>query len=462
MSCPGWGRRLSDDFEKDSRTGKNLLREVSEKMKLLFVGDVHIGSRPEKEEEEARDRILERAADADLVVFGGDISDAGRPEQYARFMRYYSPVMEKSVLIRGNHDMGDFMQTFRGWFPSDVKLNFHKGEYPVWIWTADWFEMLSANTKCLSGPQSLPAPYNRLAQPPVIVVYDGLGPYYFFEKAGFRFVILDSSTHRLGEQQRKWMEDAIGSSELPVIVMLHSHIMPAGLPYESACMLWDPAPLFQQLIRNEKVLGVFSAHLHFNSVWDWNGKKIVITASRGDSRFIHLENGKITCIEPLANIDAECTPRYDSANADEKPLDLHYWFPDGVLTKNTFWVFNSKGFFDDAMATNPLHWGWHAPDGVGGLVWSLPPEFLPDKEMWFSVNFRSTTAWKLLLEENGVKKTVCQGDPGENLIATGSFGGGPKRPFRRVILQQEAPACGHASVFMILHDTPKPVLTPYR
>ena len=391
-------------------------------MKLLFVGDLHLGSRPENEEEKARDRILKRAADADIVVIGGDISDAGRPEQYARFMQYYSSIKDKCILIRGNHDMGNYMKAFQSWLPHDVKLNFHPGEYPVWVWTTDWFEMLNANTKCFSGPQNLPEPYNRLAQPPVIVAYDGLGPYYFFEKAGFRFLVLDSSTHRLGEEQRKWMEESIQSSNLPIIIMLHSHIMPAGLPYECACMLWDSASLLQELIYNEKVLGVFSAHLHFNSVWDWNGKKVVITASRGVSRYIHLENGKISYIEPLDNLNAEETPKYDSARSDVAPLDLHYWFPDGVLSRETFWVFKSKGFFDDALPSGPLHWGWHNPNGIGGLIWSLPPEFLPDRETWFSVNFRSTTPWRLLMEEDGVEKMFCQGGPGDNLIATGSFG----------------------------------------
>ena len=428
-------------------------------MKMLFVGDLHLGSRPEEEEASAREQILKRAREADIVVIGGDISDAGRPEQYDRFKEYYAPIKDKCILIRGNHDMGNYMQAFQSWFPAGTRQNFHPGAYPVWVWTTDWFEMLDANTKCFTSQQNLPEPYNRTAQPPVIVAYDGLGPYYFFEKAGFRFLVLDSSTHRLGEQQQKWLKETIDASTLPVIVMLHSHIMPAGLPYECACMLWDGAPLIHELIHNPKVLGVFSAHLHFNSTWDWNGKKIVITASRGASRFVHLEDGRISYIEPLDNINAPLSPRYDSARSEASPLDLHYWLPDGVLAENTFWVLKSKGFFDDPLRV--MHWGWHAPEGTGGLIWSLPPEFLPDKEIWFSVNFRSTTPWRLLLEENGVRTPVCQGEPGENLIATGSFGKGPGRPFRRVILEQAAPACGHAAVLMALHETPQPELRLY-
>ena len=431
-----------------------------DKMKILYIGDLHIGAQSAEREQQVSKNLIRRAGEADLVVVLGDLTHAGRPEQYERFIELYSPIREKCVMVRGNHDMGNYMQIMRSWFPDDTELNFHPGKYPVWIWTTNWFEMLSANTKCFSMQQNLPEPYNRKAQPPVIVVYDGLGPYYYFEKGGIRFIILDACTHRLGEAQQKWLKQTIESSELPVIIQIHTHIIPAGGPDDACCLLWDSGPMIQQLIHNEKVLGVFAAHLHFNSAWDWNGKKIVLTADRGVSRFIQVENGKITYIEPLDNQCRRDIPEGYRGMFDVTPLEPRYWCPDGVLARNTFWILKDKGFWDDVLPVR-THWGWHDPDGVGGLIWSLPPEFLPDKEMWFSVNFRSTTPWKLLLEENGVKTTVCQGEPGDNLIATGSFGRGPNRPFRRVILQQDAPACGHATIYMALHDTPTPKFTPY-
>ena len=430
------------------------------KMKILYIGDLHIGKLSAEQEQQISENLIRRAGEADLVVVLGDLTNAGRPEQYERFIELYSPIKEKCVMVRGNHDMGNYMQIMRSWFPSGTELNFHPGEYPVWVWTTYWFEMLSANTKCFSMQQNLPEPYNRKAQPPVIVVYDGLGPYYYFEKGGIRFIVLDACTHRLGAEQQKWMKQAIESSELPVIIQLHTHIIPAGGPDDACCLLWDSGPLIRQIIHNEKVLGVFAGHLHFNSAWDWHGKKIVLTGALGESRFVEVENGKITWIEPLDNQILTDYPESYRGMFDVTPLEVRYWCPDGVLAKNTFWVMNDKGFWDDVLPVR-THWGWHNPDGVGGLIWSLPPEFLPDKEMWFSVNFRSTTPWKLLLEENGVRTTVSQGDPGENLIATGSFGRGPDRPFRRVILEQAAPACGHATVYMALHDTPKPVFTPF-
>ena len=429
-------------------------------MKILYIGDLHIGKLPAEEERLISEKLIRRAEQAELVFFCGDLTDAGRPEQYARFIELYSPIKEKSILVRGNHDMGDYLQTMRDWFPHDAELNFHPGKYPVWVWTSNWFEMLDANTKCFSTQQSLPEPYNRKAQPPVIVVYDGLGPYYYFERGGFRFIVLDACTHRLDQAQQKWLKRTVDASELPVIIQLHTHIIPAGSPDDACCLLWDSGPLIQELIHNEKVLGVFAGHLHFNSAWDWHGKKIVLTGALGESRYVEVEDGKIAWIEPLDNRARTEFPESYRGLFDVTPLEVRYWCPDGVLARDTFWIKKDSGFWDDVLPIR-THWGWHNADGVGGLVWSLPPEFLPDREMWFSVNFRSTTPWKLLLEENGVRTVVCQGEPGEDLIATGSFGRGPDRPFRRVILQQDAPACGHATVYMALHDTPTPKFTPF-
>lgn len=429
-------------------------------MKILYIGDLHIGKLPAEKELEISKNLIKRAGEADLVIVCGDLTDAGRPEQYADFIRLYSPIKDKCVLVRGNHDMGNYMQIMQSWFPTDTELHFQPGEYPVWIWTTYWFEMLSANTKCFTVPQNLPAPYNRQAQPPVIVVYDGLGPYYYFDKEGVRFVILDASTHRLGEAQQQWMKQVIESSELPVILQLHTHVIPGGSPDDACCQLWDNGPLLEQLIHNDKVLGVFAAHLHFNSAWDWHGKKIVLTGALGESRLVEVENGRITYIEPLDNQSRANFPESYRGMFDVTPLELHYWCPDGILAKNTFWVMNDHGFWDDALFRQ-THWGWYDPVGDGGLIWSVPPEFLPEKETWFSVNFRSTTPWKLLIEENGVETVVCQGDAGDNLIATGSFGRGPCRALRKVILRQEAPALGHACCYMALHYTPEPEFRPY-
>ena len=422
-------------------------------MKILYIGDLHIGNLPPEKDREISQKLINRAKEADLVFICGDLTDAGRPEQYDHFKEFYAPIKDKCILIRGNHDMGDYMNSMQSWYPDDLKLNFHPGEYPVWIWTTNYFEMLNANTKCFADQQKLPEPYKSNAQPPVIVVYDGVGPYFYFEKAGVRFIVLDAATHKLGEKQHQWLTQAINSSDLPVIIQLHTHVVPGGCHDDACCLLWDSEPLLQHFIHNEKVIGIFAAHLHFNSVWDWNGKKIVLTGAWGESRFVEVENGKITYIEVLDNQKRTNIPEQYRGTFDSTPLDLHYWCADGILAKNTFWVFRDKGFFDDVLPVK-THWGWHNPDGEGGLSWAVPPEFLPDKEVWFSVNFRSTTSWQLILEEDGNEEIVCQGGPGDNLIASGSFGKGPNRPFRRVILRQDAPALGHASCYMVLNETP--------
>ncbi|MBR2509514.1 MAG: hypothetical protein IKB71_07170 [Lentisphaeria bacterium] len=91
----------------------------------------------------------------------------------------------------------------------------------------------------------------------------------------------------------------------------------------------------------------------------------------------------------------------------------------------------------------------------------MPPEFLPEKEIWFSANFRSTTPWQLFLSENGKEEIVAAGESGDNLIATGSCGKGPARPFRRVILRQQASAPGHCCCYMALHESPTPEFRTY-
>ena len=429
-------------------------------MKILYIGDLHIGNYPYEKDLEISKKLIARAKAADFVIICGDLTDAGRPEQYKLFSELYEPIKEKCFLIRGNHDMGNYMEEMKSWFPDNLDIHFRKNEYPVWVWTTDWFEMLNANTKCFAVQQQLPAPYNIHAQPPTIVVYDGIGPYYYFDRGGVRFIILDASTHRLWEEQQKWLKETIDSSDLPVIIQLHTHIMPAGGPDDACCLLWDSAPLLQQLIHNEKVLGIFAAHLHFNSVWDWNGKKIMLVGAWGESRFVEIEDGKITYIEPLDNKSLTHYPEAYQGMFDVTPLELRYWFPDGILAPTTFWMRQSKGFWDDVLPTQ-THWGWHNAEGDGGLIWSLPPEFLPDHEVWFSVNFNSTTPWQLVLEENGMEQIVCQGEAGERQIATGSFGCGPDRPFRRVILRQSAPALGHATCYMALHNTPEPEFRPF-
>ena len=423
-------------------------------MKILYIGDLHVGSDSFENEQAICRRLLDRAAEADLVVLGGDLTNIGLPGQYDRLIELYAPLGAKCVPVRGNHDMGDFMRRMKPWLPAGAAPRFEPADYPVWIWTTDWFEMLASNTRCFAVQQRLPEPYNRLAQPPVIVVQDGIGPYYAFEREGFRFIVLDASTHRLGAAQQAWLADEIAASRLPVIILMHHNILPAGSRYDAA-MLWDRRPVLDHLIDDPRVLGVFSGHVHYNRIWDWHGKKIVTTAERGDSRFIELIDGKIASIEPVDN--ARCNGRFrdrDSGQSEEQPLDLRYWWADGVLTPTTFWCFS------DDLWLGRNNWGWHDPDGPGGLTWSVPPALMPHRETWFGVNFRSTTPWEVVIEKDGAAEVVGRGGPTDNQVVTASFGRDEHRSCR-VILKQQAPACGHASGYLALDCAPVQTLMRY-
>jgi 3',5'-cyclic AMP phosphodiesterase CpdA len=51
----------------------------------------------------------------DIVVITGDLVDAGRPEEYARFRRYLAPIEQPVYVIPGNHDeRGAFARAFAG------------------------------------------------------------------------------------------------------------------------------------------------------------------------------------------------------------------------------------------------------------------------------------------------------------------------------------------------------------
>ena len=54
-------------------------------MKILYVGDLHIGTSTPEYEKKTSEKLLKRAEDADLIIFCGDLTDAGRPEQYEYF-----------------------------------------------------------------------------------------------------------------------------------------------------------------------------------------------------------------------------------------------------------------------------------------------------------------------------------------------------------------------------------------
>ena len=119
-----------------------------------------------------------------------------------------------------------------------------------------------------------------MQQPPVVILYDGVGPYYVVEKAGYKFIVLDTCSWQLGKQQYDFLKREIASITGRVLIVLHHNILPTGSIYDSA-VLWDREPLLDLLLDKHKVLGVLSGHVHYNRVWDVQGKKVVTTADGG-------------------------------------------------------------------------------------------------------------------------------------------------------------------------------------
>ena len=78
-------------------------------MALLIaqISDTHVGGPHEGCGERlsaAVDAINAMGSQPDLVLFSGDLTDSGTPEQWAEFEARVSELRPKWTAIRGNHD----------------------------------------------------------------------------------------------------------------------------------------------------------------------------------------------------------------------------------------------------------------------------------------------------------------------------------------------------------------------
>lgn len=93
-------------------------------MKLLVMTDPHIvapgeriiGLDPSERLDTVLSHAMERQGDADHMVILGDLTDHGRPDEYAELQRLLASVDMPMTLMLGNHDKRD---TFRAAFGGD-------------------------------------------------------------------------------------------------------------------------------------------------------------------------------------------------------------------------------------------------------------------------------------------------------------------------------------------------------
>jgi 3',5'-cyclic AMP phosphodiesterase CpdA len=320
---------------------------------------------------------------------------------------------------------------------------------------ANWFQMIPNTYGRFDLPQSVSAPYDRMQQPPVVILYDGVGPYYAVEKDGYKFIVLDTCSWLLGDRQYAFLRREVANATGPVLIVLHHSILATGSIYDGA-VLWDREPLLELLVDEPKVLGVVSGHVHLNRVWDVRGKKVITTADRGWSRWITLDDGLITDIEPLGNTLYPGSGAIGACTADtnpERPFIDRYEYPVEVIAPRSFTCYKSGLWTHEAL-------GWDATDGPGGLDWRFRNLGAAADFSWFGLNFRSTTPWKVIVERDGNRVLAREGLPGDNVVITEPLDLTHFKTYK-VRLEQQAPACGHASPYLVFGAQPVKAFSPY-
>lgn len=175
----------------------------------------------------------------DLVVFTGDLTQRGRPAEYARFRNVIAPLRMPYLVIPGNHDE---REAFRSAF-------------------GDLRGMPSNGPLC-----------------------------YVEERLGLRIVALDStepgvSGGWLDEPRLAWLERTLAADRRPTLVMLHQAPFLAGIvPLD-----WFPfvgAEALRAVIeRNPHVVRVICGHLHCVRTRRW-GTTLVTSAPSTSDQFV--------------------------------------------------------------------------------------------------------------------------------------------------------------------------------
>ena len=154
----------------------------------------------------------------DAVLFTGDLTDFGKPEEYDNLARLLAPLTMPYFLMPGNHDDPE---TMRAKFPAHsymrqrtVKLDYVIEDFPV------------------------------------------------------RIVALDSTIPResggkLSDAQLRWLDETLAASPTkPTIVALHHPPFWTGIGHMDNMPLANPAALEPVIARHSQVERVMSGHLH--------------------------------------------------------------------------------------------------------------------------------------------------------------------------------------------------------
>jgi len=424
-------------------------------MKIIHVGDLHVTPGDDASQDAIFETIRSLADDAELVVLAGDLTEMGRPEEYRALRRLVRPFREKAVLIRGNHDAGFFMDALADEVACcAAEIRFDRHELPMHEWKAHWWAPCDSNAKAFDLTRRLPSPYDATCQVPTVKLIDGTGPYYSFERGGYRFIVLDTCRWILGENQYAFLEGELERSKAPTLILLHHTILPTGSYFDGA-VLWDKDRLIELILREPCILGVFSGHVHYNRIWDLAGKKIVSTADRGGIRRIDLSNGAVAGIESLGNVikpGSGAVAPCDLSDQGERPFELRYLFASRLFAAESFRVTAPDMWTSHPKAVANECFGWVDDESPAGVEWRVPNLDGQKADRWFGINFRSSSDWKVTVTRGEEVVFEEKGSPVSRVVG-GRMPAWDGRGYT-IRLEQKPPARGHASPFAVFDGKP--------
>ena len=162
--------------------------------------------------------ILAMPQRPDAVLFTGDLTDFGRPDEYANLDRLLAPLPMPVYLMAGNHDEPDGL---RAAFPKHAYLRQRTGHLD-----------------------------------------------YVIDDHPLRIVALDSTVSRkpggaMRESQLAWLDETLSNAKSkPTIVALHHPPFWTGIGHMDVQGLANPKDLEKVIARHPQVERVISGHLH--------------------------------------------------------------------------------------------------------------------------------------------------------------------------------------------------------